>query len=724
MRRHLLPSVTALTVTLAVLAAAPTGVHAAGPQDTSTRAAGSRATHGIVVVYRRGLSARTRLETRQQAGAASSRTLGRARFQLVTPTRGHTVAATIRSLRHDPRVLAAVRDQVFRLQSVPDDPRFTEQWGLQNTGQDIGTTAGTPGADIHATQAWDRTTGSPSVVVADLDTGYRFDQPDLAPVAYTNPGEIAGNGIDDDGDGFADDVHGWDFIDNDADPTDPGFYTFGGQPVPVATHGVHTAGIIGAHGDDGVGVTGVTQNSRILPVRVCSSQACLLSAILSGINYAGRLHARAANLSLTSYPTDAATVLAFLSAFAANSHTLYVAAAGNDSLDADGAGAPPLPCAADPAKSDPAVGYQAAKGAVDNVICVAATDQDDALASFSNTGAVSVDLGAPGVNILSTSFSTDAGVYNEDFSGDDFDSWTTPVPPASADDQGFSRFELAPGVDAIASDPLPSLGQPSTQAPGTTRATQSSMIDIGAQYQQCTVSFAAGASMSGDDAFSWNLSVDGTSVVDEPVNASPQNGTNTATFAIPPSSTDHDVRIGFTFAHGVSGSATPFAAVRGISMGCLKGDDRYDSGTSMAAPFVTGTAALLFSLKPTATVTQVRKAILAGVDPDPSLAGVTVTGGRLDVWKAMSLLLPLDTRITSGPNGRTRARSATFSFDTNHTGNATGFLCRLDSGAFTSCTSAATYAGLKPGAHTFRVRSVLPGTVDATPAVRRWTVLR
>src|SRR4029077_6231294 len=97
---------------------------------------------------------------------------------------------------------------------------------------------------------------------------------------------------------------------------------------------------------------------------------------------------------------------------------------------------------------------------------------------------------------------------------------------------------------------------------------------------------------------------------------------------------------------------------------------------------------LLFSLKPSATVTEVRNALLASVDPLPSLSGKTATGGRLNVWKALAALVPMDTRITSGPSGSVNSNAASFAFDTNNTGNA-GFECQLDGGGFLPCDSAA-----------------------------------
>ncbi len=707
---------TSLTLTAVAVDAAP-------PVGSSGSAQGR-----VVVVYETGVKPRGRAEARSRAGADKVRTLGRAGFELVQTDPGTSVAEAVALLRSDPRVLTAVPDVAFEVASTPDDPRFPEEWGLRNTGQDVNGSSGTPGADIDALLAWDRTTGSPSVMVADIDSGYRFDHPDLAGVAWTNPGEIAGNGVDDDGNGYVDDTRGWDAVSHDNDPTDPALvFGYPGSPgFPVESHGVHTAGTIAAQGNNGTGVTGVAQDVRLMPVRVCDYRSCSFSALLEGINYAGRLGARAANLSITADISDPAVILAVTTALAANPRTLYVAAAGNTAIDTDTGAARALPCAANPGKSDATIGYKAAKGAVDNMLCVAATDQADGLAPFSTYGALSVDLGAPGVNILSTDFIREADLYVQNFGGDGFDDWTTPVPPASAADQGFTRYPVGKGSEgAIVSDPFPSLHLPGTQEPGTTRATQSPPIVLGPDYLECTFSFVAGGQVAGDDAFTWTVSVDGTTVLDQPVtDVSPQSGTNVGTFAIPASRTDHDVRVGFQFYRGLAGDPAPWTGARVLNMGCVKAIDRFDTGTSMAAPHVTGTAALLFSLRPGASVTDVRKAILKGAEPLASLSLKTVTGGRLNAWWALDALLPLDTRITSGPSGSVRATSATFAFDTNGTGNAASYECRLDSGPLVACSNPVSYTGLKPGKHSFRVRAVLPGGVDSSPATRDWTVLR
>ncbi|MCB0211363.1 MAG: S8 family serine peptidase, partial [Anaerolineae bacterium] len=134
--------------------------------------------------------------------------------------------------------------------TLPNDPEFGEMWGLHNIGQD----GGTPDADIDAPEAWDITTGSKTVVVAVIDSGVDRNHEDLADNIWTNPGEIPNNGIDDDNNGFIDDVYGWDFSDDDNDPSPAGGGCLG--------HGTHVSGTIGAMGNNNIGVTGVNWNVK------------------------------------------------------------------------------------------------------------------------------------------------------------------------------------------------------------------------------------------------------------------------------------------------------------------------------------------------------------------------------------------------------------------------------------------------------------------------------
>jgi subtilisin family serine protease len=242
-------------------------------------------------------------------------------------------------------------------QAAAGDPRSGDQWSLQ--GDEA----------MGAATAWRQTTGG-DITVAVVDSGVDLSHPDLAANLWTNPGEIPGNGIDDDGNGYVDDVHGYDFVDGD------------GTPQDANGHGTHVAGIIAARGGNGIGGSGVAWRARLMAVRVLDADARgTTSSVAQGVRYAVAGGARIINLSLAG-PASTKD-LEDAVAFAQQRGVLVVAAAGNDGRDlAAGATYP--------------AGYS-----YDNVLGVAATDETGALSAISDYGP-GVDLSAPGVDILST----------------------------------------------------------------------------------------------------------------------------------------------------------------------------------------------------------------------------------------------------------------------------------------------------------------------------------
>jgi subtilisin family serine protease len=261
--------------------------------------------------------------------------------------------------------------------TIPNDTRFSELWGLHNTGQ----TGGTSDADIDAPLAWDIFTGSDTVVVGVVDTGIDYTHPDLVANIWTNPGEIAGNGIDDDGNGYVDDIHGIDTVNGDSDPIDD------------HDHGTHVAGTIGGVGNNGDGVTGVNWDVTMIACKFLSSSGSGSTAgAIECFNYF-------ANLGIVDITNNSwgggGYNQALVDSMAVTPNTLHVIAAGNDNNDND-AGA-----------------YYPANNPISNKLVVAASDHNDNMASFSSYGDKNVDLAAPGVSILS---STAGGGYAS-FSG-------------------------------------------------------------------------------------------------------------------------------------------------------------------------------------------------------------------------------------------------------------------------------------------------------------------
>jgi subtilisin family serine protease len=574
----------------------------------------------VIVQWAPGVDRADRAEARTEADVSFERTLGDADFQTVEVDPGQSVGGAIAALSADPAVVVAEPDGWSEPHAPPpNDPLFDQLWGLRNLGGAAGVggfASPRAGADIDVLGAWLRTVGTPSTVVAVLDTGYRFDHPDLGPVAWENGDEIAGNDVDDDSNGFVDDVRGYDFVGADADsptadddPTDDDLASGG--------HGVHVAGTVGAKGDDGVGVVGVAQNARIMPLRVCAhspsekAARCPHSSQIEAINYAGANGARAANMSLGGATFGQAAV----NAIAANPQTLFVVSAGNERTDM--ATIPHYPCAYRPTvDANPPV-----PGAIDNVVCVAATDQADRLAAFSNYGAASVDLGAPGTETLSADVARD--VYGETFEAEGFeDRWT-----ATGPDGGFAR---------TGDGRLTSFGR--VDSPGAVVESTSAPLALPAGYGACTYRQRRTGAPADGATYAYAILLDGDVVFESEPDADPGE---TSSGPIAGLSGGGSVRIRHTHSAGADPVVGNGVWVDDLRLRCFDAPGSgaatfgFKQGTSMATPHVTGAAALLFSQRPDATVAEVRDALLGSVDPLVALAGKTVTGGRLDVSKAI-----------------------------------------------------------------------------------------
>lgn len=271
-------------------------------------------------------------------------------------------------LLSNPAVEAVEFNYRVSTDQLPNDPHFPELWGLHNIGQ----TGGIEDADIDAPEGWALTEDALApIVVGLIDTGVDYRHPDLAPNIWTNPNEIPANGIDDDANGYVDDIHGWDFVSNDNDPMDD------------HGHGTHVAGTIAAVADNGIGVAGVSPNARIMALKILGADGYGYSSdAVEALLYAVGTGAELTNNSWGGFGYSQAFADAL--AVAETAGALFVASAGNDGSDNDEA--PRYP-----------VGYE-----WQNIVAVAATDATDTLARFSNTGLESTDLAAPGEAILST----------------------------------------------------------------------------------------------------------------------------------------------------------------------------------------------------------------------------------------------------------------------------------------------------------------------------------
>ncbi|MEM8831445.1 MAG: S8 family serine peptidase [Cyanobacteria bacterium P01_G01_bin.19] len=251
--------------------------------------------------------------------------------------------------------------------TFPNDPLFNELYALNNTGQ----TGGTPDADLDSPEGWDLQTGSSDVVIGVIDTGVDYTHPELDDNMWTNPGEIRDNGIDDDGNGYVDDYFGYDFVNDDGDPFDDN------------SHGTHVSGTIAAEGNNGDGITGTAWDGQIMALKFLGADGfgTTFDAIRA-VEYATMM---GADLTSNSWGGGGFSEgLAEAIAASGEEEMLFIAAAGNDSSDTD------------------IFAHYPSSYDLDNIISVAATDDSDNLAGFSNFGRTTVDLGAPGVDILSS----------------------------------------------------------------------------------------------------------------------------------------------------------------------------------------------------------------------------------------------------------------------------------------------------------------------------------
>jgi subtilisin family serine protease len=380
-----------ITLALATLAAAlPLSAQAQGRPDlvaTSLRDASKTHVPGeLLVQFRagagdaakdnalRGLNARIHDDLRM----GHQRQDGKGDLHLVRLPVGLTIAAAMRGLERDPSVDFVEPNWVYTRHATSNDPYYTDGslWGMYGDTSPLRTNP----FGSQAGEAWARgnTCGQTPVYIGIIDEGYMTSHPDLAANVGTNPGEIAGNGIDDDANGYVDDVYGWDFAGNNAS-------VFDGLNDD---HGTHVAGTIGASGGNGAGVAGVCWSVKLIGAKFLGNQGGTTANAVKAVDYLTDLKTRhginlvASNNSWGGGGFSQALSDAIERANTAN--ILFIAAAGNSAVNND---------------SSP---HYPSSYANANIIAVASITSSGALSSFSNYGANSVDIGAPGSGIWST----------------------------------------------------------------------------------------------------------------------------------------------------------------------------------------------------------------------------------------------------------------------------------------------------------------------------------
>jgi subtilisin family serine protease len=373
-RRHVARFISA-TVLGAALAASVTLTGAATlPAGASHMSSNSPPAYqdGVVLVgFDKSTSQQQQVAEVAGAGATDTRTIGVGVHILHVPP-GQVLSA-VRRLGTQPGIRYAEPDYIEYESGVPNDPSFGLEWGYQNTGQTVNNISGTPGADERAVQAWNITTGSRSIVIGEADTGVDYTHPDLAANIWSNPGGVGG---------CAAGTHGYNVISSTCDPMDDDT-VYGG-------HGTHVAGILGAVGNNGIGVTGVNWTTTILPVKwVGSSGGATTSNLIIGLDWLLKAKQAGVNVRVVN---DSNTLCCPSQALSdeidllGGNGILFVTAASNFGANNDDPALRRYPC-----------GFERP-----TEICVTATNQQDQLPTWANYGPTTVDLAAPGDNVYST----------------------------------------------------------------------------------------------------------------------------------------------------------------------------------------------------------------------------------------------------------------------------------------------------------------------------------
>ncbi|HVL94849.1 MAG TPA: S8 family serine peptidase, partial [Solirubrobacteraceae bacterium] len=650
--------------------AAPLGSVAAPGSGAIT--AGAYKPGELLVGFERAATASERASARRNGRVKFKEKLLVADVEVVETDDDQTVPGAAAALRRQPRVRFAEPNYYRHLDATANDTHFGLEWGLHNTAQGVLGRAALADADIDAPEAWDFQTGSAAVKVAVIDTGIHASHPDLR----NNIGP------------------GYDFVDGDSLPQD------------LNGHGTHVAGTIGAEGNNATGIAGVAWDVEIMPLRVFgAADHTTDSIIVNAFQYAASNGARVANASLGGSGPGSA----YQTVVQNNPNTLYVVSAGNGGADGVGDNnevTPQFPCNVTAA----------------NLICVAASNQSDQRASFSNYGTTSVDIAAPGTEIYSP-IAEATRVYSDTFE-------TSPLPYTTTGAWGYhnnASLNWTPnGSWTLADSPSGSYPHNSDTSAQRNHVNLSGLTN-------CNLSFKGYVhSEPGYDFLRVEVSSGGgawTELARYSGSASNQfQRTLYEHFNLSAYSNRSEFWLRFRFTSdgdnaSISGNpGLDGAFIDDVVLECNNGNPpryAYLQGTSMAAPHVAGAAALLLSQRPAAGTLEVRSAILDNGDPVTGIP--TVTNKRLNAYGALLKFVPPNTTLTGTPPSLTRSTSASFNFTTDQVQST--FECSLDGGAFSACTSPRTYPGLSDGTHTVQVRARnRAGVVDPTPATHTWRI--
>jgi subtilisin family serine protease len=547
---------------------------------------------------------------------------------ILVRTAGVPVAEALASLRGDPRVASAWPNHLRRPAALPDDTFFPLQWGLRNTGQEIDGQTGTPGADIAADAAWEVTTGSGEVVVAVIDSGVDHTHLDLAGNLWRNPWETPDNGLDDDGNGYVDDVHGADTACGD------------GNPMDYLGHGTHVAGTIAARGNNALGIAGVAWQARLMAVKVADTRGEMDdAAILGALEYILEMKTRGVNVVAVNASWGGAGGedgdLLHQAIRAVNeAGVVFVASAGNSRLNLD---SPTRLRNNYPSSYD-----------LPGIVAVAASDADDNRADYSNFGAISVDLAAPGSRIASTYFLSGYRPAPGDLFFDDQESG--------------EELWIHTGHWAVTDEETGGAGHAWSDSPGGDYLKGPNYLCFNGFKDLSPLSgspaylgFRARTDLAAGDFLGITIRCGGGDIY-----STLSGSRDWADYALrlPERCLAPGLQTWFQIIENGDGLTADGVHLDDVGIGVAGASDGYAfmSGTSMAAPHVTGTLALLAAAYPGDDVPGRINRLLSGAEAVPGLARKVLTGGRLDAGR--SLDPGLERRPWLHPSGAAEGKPA------------------------------------------------------------------
>ncbi len=598
------------------------------------------------------------------------------------------VGEAVGTLEANPDVAYAEPNFEREAAVIPNDPEYPELWALPKMGMPA---------------AWDLATGSSSVIVAVIDTGVAYDHPDLAANIWTND-DPAGGG-DSDGNGFVDDTHGWDFVQEDAAPLD------------FHLHGTHVAGTIGAKGNNNLGLPGVNWDVSLMPVRAGDFYGSFDSSdTIAAYTYACQNGARVVNGSFGGPGFSQAELDAINAPVCAN--TLFVFAAGNDGVNMDTAGPLEYPCAYDSAR----------------IICVAASTELDGRASFSNYGATSVDIAAPGTDIFSTFPAWDFVGQLESFEDPGFGArWALPTTTNGGQLWGRTgQFQSAATFSLADSPPIGATPVPYVKNSLNQIVNDAAFANLTGK-RGCFLQYDLRHDI--DDGGDFLRIFGGTTNV--PASISTEI---VSLWSIDPSDEFVLVQDDLSMFDGVPAVYLKLqldannddevgdgAFLDAVGAVCLDpGVETYDrlDGTSMAAPQVSGVAALMIARNPALTVAQTRSIILGTADPVPAFSNpvpLVATGARLDALDAVEhAVLPPAPTIGSARPARSRPRAPRSSSPAKATRSSAASTPRRSRRASRRSTTPASPRASTPSASARPPRSARPTRPRACGPWTRW----